>query len=61
MKRIVNESQLLEHVPGVTSRELKTLRYKRKIPYLKISYRKRLYDVDAVIAALETLGVEHRK
>jgi hypothetical protein len=52
-RELLTESQLLERIPGLTSRQLKRLRLDRKIPYFAPSYRLRLYDAEAVITALE--------
>jgi hypothetical protein len=63
-REIINESQLLERIPGLTSRQLRELRLRRKIPYFAPSYRLRLYDPEAVLKALsrfETIEVGARR
>jgi hypothetical protein len=50
-KGLVTEEELLKLIP-MTSRILRQLRYKRKIPFYAPSYRIRLYDVDEVKQAL---------
>jgi hypothetical protein len=50
---LLNEQQLLERIPGLTSRQLKRLRLSRRIPFYAASYRLRLYDFEAVIRALK--------
>jgi hypothetical protein len=54
-RHIVSEKELLEIIPGLTSRQLKRLRLTRKIPYFEISYRVRTYDPESVLKALERL------
>jgi hypothetical protein len=54
--RLLTEEQLLEIVP-MPSRVLKELRFQRKIPFYSPSYRIRLYDLDAVLAALDGFQV----
>jgi len=51
-KRLVTEDELLAIIP-MPPRVLKELRFRRKIPFYAPSYRIRLYDVDAVLAALD--------
>ncbi len=48
---LVTEEELLKLIP-MTSRVLKELRYRRKIPFYAPSYRIRLYDVAEVMKAL---------
>jgi hypothetical protein len=48
---LVTEEELLKLFP-MTSRVLKELRYRRKIPFYAPSYRIRLYDPDEVKKAL---------
>jgi hypothetical protein len=50
MKRLVNEEELLE-VVGLTSRQLKELRYRKVVPFIKIR-RTLLYDPEKVLDAL---------
>lgn len=64
MREILNEKQLLERIPGLTSRQLRELRLRRRIPYISPSYRVRLYDPEAVLRALtrfETVEIGARK
>jgi hypothetical protein len=50
MQRLVNEEELLE-VVGLTSRQLKELRYRKVVPFIKIR-RTLLYDPEKVLDAL---------
>jgi hypothetical protein len=51
-RELLNEKQLLERIPGLTRRQLRELRYRRRIPYIAASARLRLYDSEAIIRAL---------
>jgi hypothetical protein len=58
-RRLINEAQLLAELPGLSSRQLAELRYRKKIPFYSPTYRLRLYDLEAVLNALarfETLA-----
>jgi hypothetical protein len=63
-RELLNEKQLLERIPGLTSRQLRELRFRRRIPYIAPSYRLRLYDPEAVVRALtrfETVEIGGRR
>jgi hypothetical protein len=63
-RELLNEKQLLERIPGLTTRQLRELRLRRRIPYFAPSYRLRLYDLEAVLKALsrfETVEIGGRK
>jgi hypothetical protein len=51
-KRLATEDELLEVIP-MPRRVLKELRFRKKIPFYAPSYRIRLYDIEAVLAALD--------
>src|SRR5260221_4603540 len=53
---LVTEEELLKLIP-MTSRVLKELRYRRKIPFYAPTYRIRLYDVEVVKKSLATVIV----
>jgi hypothetical protein len=56
-RKLIAEDELLHHVP-VTSRQLRELRFRRKIPYISLGHRTLLYDLDAVMRALEKLEIK---
>jgi hypothetical protein len=58
METLLTESQLLKQIPALNSRMLKELRYRRKIPFVKLSYRQRLYNPEKIIRALTKLEVQ---
>lgn len=51
------EEGLLQEVP-FTSRQLVELRQKRKIPFIRVSHRVILYDVEKVKQALAKLEIK---
>lgn len=53
---LITEHELLKRWP-MSPRQLKELRYQRKIPFVKVSHRLRLYNPTKVAAALERLEV----
>jgi hypothetical protein len=55
---LVTESELIKKIPALNSRILKELRYRRRIPFVKLSYRRRLYNPDKIIKALTKLEVQ---
>ncbi len=57
MSRLVQEPELLKIFP-MKSRQLRELRYQRKVPYTKVSRTLILYDPAKVAAALERLEVK---
>jgi hypothetical protein len=55
---LVTESELIKKIPALTSRILKELRYRRRIPFIRLSYRRRLYNPERVLKALTKLEVQ---
>jgi hypothetical protein len=49
---LVNEKGLLE-VIALTPRQLRELRLRRKIPYIRFGHRSVMYNIEKVVAALE--------
>jgi hypothetical protein len=58
MEELLIESELIKRIPALTSRILKELRYRRKIPFVRLSYRRRLYNPAKVLKALSKLEVQ---
>jgi hypothetical protein len=58
MEELVTESQLIKKIPALNSRILRELRYRRKIPFVRLSYRRRLYNPARIIAALTQLEIQ---
>jgi hypothetical protein len=56
-RNIVKEDGLLEVVP-LTSRQLRELRDRHKIPYIKFGHRSVMYDLAKVLTALEKLEIK---
>jgi hypothetical protein len=57
MLELIEEEELLKHVP-MTPRLLRELRYQRKIPFVRLSYRAIRYDLKKVMAAIERLEIK---
>jgi hypothetical protein len=55
---LVTEDRLLELIPALTPRILRELRYRRRIPFVKLSYRRRLYDPKKIVRALRKLEMQ---
>jgi hypothetical protein len=60
-RRLIGEAELLAEIPGLTTRQLRELRHRRRIPFYAPSYRVRLYDAEAVLKALEFCEVQAKK
>ena len=56
-RKLVTEEELLTHIP-ITSRTLRELRFRRKIPYITLGHRTLLYDLEAVLRALNKLQIK---
>jgi len=56
-RKLLTEEQLLGYVP-ITKRQLRELRFKRKIPYHALGHRTLLYDLEAVLRALDKLQIK---
>jgi hypothetical protein len=54
-RELTDEAGVLAALPGLSRRQLRELRLRRKIPYIRVSYRHILYDIERVITALERL------
>jgi hypothetical protein len=57
MNTLASEEELIKTVP-ITVRQLRKLRRAGKIPYVPVNRFARLYNIDAVVAALEALEVK---
>jgi hypothetical protein len=56
-RRLIKEEELLERF-SMNSRQLRELRYLRKIPFVKLSSRLILYDPDRVAEAFARLEIK---
>jgi hypothetical protein len=56
-RRLIKEEELLERFP-MNSRQLRELRYLRKIPFVKLSSRLILYDPDRVAEAFARMEIK---
>jgi hypothetical protein len=54
---LLKENELLEHVP-INSRQLRELRFRKKIPYIPVGHRTLVYNLDAVLEALQRLEIK---
>jgi len=55
-RRLITEEELLQRVP-MSSRQLRELRYLRKIPFVKLSSRLILYDPEKINEALSRFEI----
>jgi hypothetical protein len=60
LRTLLTEEQLLERVP-LTSRQLRRLREKRKVPFIKFGRRSIMYNLEKVVAALEKFEIKEEK
>jgi aspartate/tyrosine/aromatic aminotransferase len=56
-RNLVTEEGLLEVVP-LTHRQVRELRDRHKIPYIKFGHRSVMYNIQKVLAALEKLEIK---
>ena len=59
-RQILTEAELLERLP-LNSRQLRELRFRKKIPYIVAGHRTLFYDFEAVLRALKKLEIKEAK
>ena len=57
-RRLLTEPELLAEMPWLTKRLLREMRFQKRIPFFALSYRIRLYDPEAILAALERCEIK---